>query len=95
MKVLVGGLTCSFIRFLLAPVPTLMILVANSTPMVCEDKTLHSLFTNRCSKQDLSEGVSYQSMSGPSISRIIVDGLASSGIKKREHHLLARPAWSK
>lgn len=47
------GLTCSFIRFLRAPVPTLMILVANSTPMVCEDKTLHSLLTKRCSRHDL------------------------------------------
>lgn len=47
------GLTCSFIRFLLAPVPTLMILVANSTPMVCDESTLHSFLTKRCSKQDL------------------------------------------
>lgn len=47
------GPTCSFILFLLAPVPTLMILVANSTPMVCDERTLHSFLTKRCSKQDL------------------------------------------
>lgn len=41
------GYTWSFIRFRLAPLPTLMILVANSTPMVCDDSTLHSFFTNR------------------------------------------------
>ncbi len=32
--------TWSFIRFRRAPVPTLMILDANSTPMVCEDRIL-------------------------------------------------------
>lgn len=52
-----SGLTCNFIRFLLAPVPTLMILVANSTPMVWEERTLHSFFTKRCSKQDLFVGI--------------------------------------
>lgn len=46
-------LTCNFIRFRRAPVPTLMILVANSTPIVCDDSTLHSFFTKRCSKHDL------------------------------------------
>lgn len=30
-----------------------MILVANSTPMVCDERTLHSFLTKRCSKQDL------------------------------------------
>ena len=45
--------TCSFIRFLRAPVPTLIILLANSTPMVCEDKTRHSFLTKRCNMQDL------------------------------------------
>lgn len=46
--------TCNLIRFRRAPVPTLMILLANSTPMVCDDSTLHSFFTNRCSRHDLS-----------------------------------------
>jgi hypothetical protein len=30
-----------------------MILLANSTPIVCDDNTLHSSFTNRCSRHDL------------------------------------------
>lgn len=52
----VALLTCNFIRFLLAPVPTLIILVANSTPMVWDDRTLHSLLTKRCSRHDLCGG---------------------------------------
>lgn len=32
-----GTNTWSFIRFLRAPVPTFIILDANSTPMVCEE----------------------------------------------------------
>src|SRR5262249_48947768 len=48
--------TCSFIRFLRGPLPTLIILLANSTPMVCEDKTRHSFLTKRCNMQDLWRG---------------------------------------
>lgn len=47
--------TWSLMRFRRAPVPTFMILLANSTPMVCDDKTLHSLLTKRCKRQDLRE----------------------------------------
>lgn len=47
------GNTWSFIRFLRAPVPTRIILLANSTPMVCEDRIRHSFFTKRCRRQDL------------------------------------------
>jgi hypothetical protein len=46
--------SCSFIRFRRAPVPTLMILLANSTPMVCDERTRHSLLTNRWRRHDLS-----------------------------------------
>lgn len=46
-------LTCNFILFLLEPVPTLMILLANSTPMVCDERTRHSFLTKRCNMQDL------------------------------------------
>ncbi len=48
-----AGRTCNFIRFRRAPVPTLMILLANSTPMVCDDRTRHSFLTKRCRRQDL------------------------------------------
>lgn len=44
--------TCSFIRFLLAPVPTFMILLANSTPIVCELSVRHSSLIKRCSRHD-------------------------------------------
>ena len=50
-----SGHTWSFIRFRRAPVPTLMILLANSTPMVCDERTLHSFFTKRCNMHDLFE----------------------------------------
>lgn len=40
-------------RFRRDPVPTLMILLANSTPIVWDDKTRHSFLTKRCSRQDL------------------------------------------
>ena len=33
-----------------------MILLANSTPMVCDDKTLHSFLTKRCKRHDLLAG---------------------------------------
>lgn len=49
--------TCSLIRFRLAPVPTLMILLANSTPIVCDESVRHSFFTKRCNKHDLVEQV--------------------------------------
>ena len=45
--------TCSFMRFLRAPVPTLMILLENSTPIVWEESTRHSFFTKRWRRQDL------------------------------------------
>jgi hypothetical protein len=48
-----GGRTWSFIRFLRAPVPTLIILLANSTPIVWEERTFHSFFTNRWRRHDL------------------------------------------
>lgn len=83
------GLTCSFIRFLLAPVPTLMILVANSTPMVCEDSTLHSFFTKRCSKQDLRA----RSFASSQSQEFFFPSSRRSG-RKKEYHSLARPARS-
>lgn len=30
-----------------------MILLANSTPIVCDDRTFHSFLTKRCNKHDL------------------------------------------
>ncbi len=32
---------------------TLMILLANSTPMVCDERTRHSFLTKRCRRHDL------------------------------------------
>lgn len=46
-------ITCSLMRFRRDPVPTLIILLANSTPMVCDDRTLHSFLTKRCRRHDL------------------------------------------
>lgn len=40
-------------RFRRAPVPTLMILLANSTPIVWEERTRHSDLTKRWRRQDL------------------------------------------
>lgn len=49
-------LTCSFIRFRRAPVPTFIILLENSTPMVWDERTRHSFLMKRCSRQDLVLG---------------------------------------
>lgn len=103
------GLTCSFIRFLLAPVPTLMILVANSTPMVCDERTLHSFLTKRCSKQDLelrgkaqiSQGLLYGERLRCCLLQAVFEvgcnpaGGSFRGLRCRWHHSLARPARSK
>jgi len=74
-----GRLTWSFIRFRRAPVPTLMILLANSTPIVCDERTRHSFLMKRCKRQDLRGGL----VSGRLVNRLRA-GLNS----------LSCPAWS-